>query len=67
MLQKNGPAQLHFGDASYTVVVPGSHVLCAITGKQIPLDELCYWSVEFQEAYADATIAHKALSVRRKS
>jgi hypothetical protein len=25
-----------------------------VTGKEIPLDELRYWSVERQEAYADA-------------
>ena len=25
---------------------------CAVTGVQIPLDELKYWSVDLQEAYA---------------
>jgi hypothetical protein len=29
-------------------------VRCAVTGRTIPLDELRYWSVELQEAYADA-------------
>lgn len=67
MLQKSGQAQLHYGDATYTVVVPGAYVTCAITGKTIPLDELSYWSVQFQEAYVDAVAAHKALSVRRKA
>jgi hypothetical protein len=27
-------------------------VRCAVTGVPIPLDELKYWSVERQEAYA---------------
>jgi hypothetical protein len=27
-------------------------VRCAVTGAQIPLDELKYWSVDLQEAYA---------------
>jgi hypothetical protein len=27
-------------------------VRCAVTGVQIPLDELKYWSVDLQEAYA---------------
>jgi hypothetical protein len=27
-------------------------VRCAVTGVPIPLDELKYWSVELQEAYA---------------
>jgi len=26
-------------------------VVCAISGKEIPLYELNYWSVELQEAY----------------
>jgi len=31
---------------------PGAYVRCAVTGVEIPLDELKYWSVERQEAYA---------------
>jgi hypothetical protein len=27
-------------------------VRCGVTGQEIPLDELKYWSVERQEAYA---------------
>jgi len=42
------------------VLKPGSFVRCAITGKPIPLDELFYWSVDRQEAYADAATAHTA-------
>ena len=47
------PAQLRYLDADYQVLAPGSYVVCAVTGKFIPLDELKYWSVERQEAYAD--------------
>jgi hypothetical protein len=36
------------------VITPGSFVRCAVTGIDIPLDELKYWSVERQEAYIDA-------------
>ena len=36
---------------------PGSFVLCAVTGARIPLDELRYWSVARQEAYANAITA----------
>ena len=38
----------------------GDHVRCAITGVTIPLDELRYWSVERQEAYADAAASLEA-------
>ena len=47
-----GEAQLRYLDGDYRIVRPGSFVRCAITGDQIPLDELKYWSVELQEAYA---------------
>ncbi len=47
----DGPASLHFGDGEYVVLKPGGYVLCAASGKRIPLDVLRYWSVERQEAY----------------
>jgi hypothetical protein len=46
------PAKLRYLDGDFQVLVPGAYVLCAVTGRQIPLDELKYWSVELQEAYA---------------
>ena len=47
-----GEAELEYLDADYKVVRPGQFVRCAVTGKPVPLDELRYWSVELQEAYA---------------
>jgi hypothetical protein len=47
-----GEAQLRYLDGDYRIVRPGSFVRCAVTGEPIPLDELKYWSVELQEAYA---------------
>ena len=47
-----GEAQLRYLDGDYRIVRPGSFVRCAVTGEPIPLDELKYWSVEVQEAYA---------------
>ena len=47
-------AKIRYLDGDFQVVSPGSHVLCAVTGAVIPLDELKYWSVERQEAYVDA-------------
>jgi hypothetical protein len=40
----------------------GSHVLCAVTGEQIPLEALRYWSVERQEPYASCEIATRRLT-----
>jgi len=54
-------AKIEYRDGGYRVVLPGTFVPCAVTGRRIPLDELCYWSVSRQEAYADATAAVQAL------
>ncbi|MGF1462778.1 MAG: DUF2093 domain-containing protein [Maricaulaceae bacterium] len=53
----DGLAVVRYGDAEFTLIQPGSHVLCAVTQKPIPLAHLRYWNVERQEAYADATAA----------
>lgn len=50
-------ARVKFLDADYRVLEPGDYVRCAVTGKPIRLDDLRYWSVERQEAYASAEIA----------
>ena len=47
-------AKLHYTDGTFRLVSDGDHVLCAVTGKLIPLEELRYWSVARQEAYVDA-------------
>ena len=54
-----GEAKLEYLDGEVQVLTPGDFVRCAVTGKAIPLDELCYWSVALQEAYADAGISLK--------
>ena len=36
---------------NFEIIENGDHVICAISGKKIPLDELNYWNVELQEAY----------------
>lgn len=47
-------ARLHYLPGTYRVLVPGDHVVCAVTRQPIPLAELRYWSVDRQEAYATA-------------
>jgi hypothetical protein len=53
-------ARLHYLAGSYRILTPGDHVVCAVTGRPIPIEDLRYWSVERQEAYASAEIAVKA-------
>lgn len=45
-------ARLQYLDGDYRVISPGAYVICAVSGVRIPLDELKYWSVDRQEAYA---------------
>ena len=47
-------AKLYYTDGTFRLVSDGDHVLCAVTGRQILLEELRYWSVARQEAYIDA-------------
>ncbi|MEX1153467.1 DUF2093 domain-containing protein [Parvibaculum sp.] len=54
-----GEAELVYGDGEFHVVRPGAYVICAVTGARISLDELRYWSVDLQEAYASADISLK--------
>ena len=35
----------------FDIVEDGNFVICAVSGKEIPLSELTYWNVELQEAY----------------
>lgn len=56
----DGPAQLHYGDGEYVVLKPGRYVLCAVSGRRVPLDALRYWSAERQEAYFGADEALQA-------
>ncbi|HEY2445970.1 MAG TPA: DUF2093 domain-containing protein [Rhizomicrobium sp.] len=59
-----GLAELEYLDGEYRVVKPGSFVVCAVTGAQIPVEALRYWSVDLQEAYASPQIALKRFQER---
>jgi hypothetical protein len=48
----HGEAQVQYLDGDFRVISPGTFVRCAVTDARIPLDELKYWSVDLQEAYA---------------
>lgn len=47
-----GEAEVKYLDGDFRVIRPGVFVRCAVTGAEIPLEELRYWSVDLQEAYA---------------
>ena len=56
------PAKLHYMMNGFRVLAPGDHVLCAVTGAPIPLEELRYWNVGTQQPYASAEVATRAFA-----
>ena len=53
-------AKIRYLDGDFQILLPGGFVTCVISGKQIPIDELKYWSVDRQEPYADAAASLEA-------
>lgn len=45
-------AQLHYLPGDFRIIKQGQYVRCAISNKRIDLEDLRYWNVERQEAYA---------------
>lgn len=61
LMSNNGrEARLHYMAGTFRVLSAGDHVVCAVTGRRIPLDELRYWSVERQQPYATAEASVEA-------
>tara|TARA_B100001029_G_C15052467_1_gene451826 strand:- start:96 stop:296 length:201 start_codon:yes stop_codon:yes gene_type:complete len=44
-------AKLKFNPNNFEVIENGDYVVCAVSGKNIPLNQLTYWNVDLQEAY----------------
>ena len=55
-------AKIKYLPNNFKIIEKGDYVLCAISGKQIPLDKLNYWNVELQEAY----FSYKEASEKRE-
>ena len=59
---KNKLAKLEYLPNNFKVIEEGSHVICAVSGKEINLKELTYWNVELQEPY----FSYKEASKKRQ-
>mgnify|MGYP006186063931 FL=1 len=44
-------AKIKYLPNNFSIIKHGDFVLCAVSGKEIPLEELIYWNVDLQEAY----------------
>ena len=60
---KNKLAKLKYLPNNFNVLVAGDHVICAISGKKIMLENLTYWNVDKQEAY----YSYKEASLQREN
>ena len=61
-----GEAVVRYGSGKVRVLRSGSFVRCAVSGEAIPLEDLRYWSVERQEAYASTAAALEAEEKARR-
>ena len=60
---KNKLAKLKYLPNNFKIIEDGDHVICAISGKKIPLEKLTYWNVDLQEAY----FSYVEASVKREN
>jgi len=44
-------AKIKYLPNNFQIIENGDHVICSISGKKIPLENLNYWNVELQEPY----------------
>ena len=44
-------AKVKFYPNNFEVIEEGEYAVCAVSGKNIPLNQLTYWNVDRQEAY----------------
>ena len=55
----NKLAKIKYLPNNFDIIEEGDHVICAVSGKKISLQNLNYWNVDEQEAYfsyVEATI-----------
>lgn len=57
LMSSENAATLLYGPNGFRTIKPGHFVVCAASGAHIPLEELRYWSVDLQEAYASAELS----------
>tara|TARA_B100001093_G_scaffold514508_1_gene588694 strand:+ start:704 stop:892 length:189 start_codon:yes stop_codon:yes gene_type:complete len=52
-------AKIKYLPNNFQVIQQGDHVVCAVSGKKISIEDLTYWNVELQEAYFSYVEASK--------
>ena len=52
-------AKIKYLPNNFQIIEKGDYVVCAVSGKNIPINQLTYWNVELQEAYFSPNEAQK--------
>ena len=55
-------AKIKYLPNNFQIIEAGDYVICAVSGKQINIENLNYWNVELQEAY----FSYKEASIKRE-
>ena len=63
----NKLAKLKYQPNNFDIIEEGDHVICAISGKKIYLDQLTYWNVDLQEAYFSPIEANERYKTLKKT
>ena len=61
---ENKLAKLKYLPNNFEIIENGDHVICAISGKKILIENLTYWNVDEQEpyySYVEASIKKEKL------
>jgi|TARA_B110000114_G_scaffold72613_1_gene76936 hypothetical protein len=56
-------AKIKYLPNNFQIIEEGDHVICAVSGKNITLEELNYWNVDLQEPY----YSYKEAAVKKES
>ena len=59
-------AKIKFNPNNFEIIEEGDYVVCSVSGKNIPLNQLTYWNVELQEAYFSPKEAQQRYEELRK-
>ena len=55
-------AKIKYLPNNFQIIEDGDHVICAVSGKIITLEELNYWNVDLQEPY----YSYKEAAIKRE-
>ena len=59
-------AKLKYKNNSFDIIEEGDFVVCAVSGKQILLENLSYWNVDLQEPYFSPIEVNESLNKLKK-